>query len=307
MDKMMFFTVLKSLASLCVLILFGLTARKLKIITDDVSRGLSSILLNFTLPCTIIMAMQRPFDRGLLVSGGVILGVSVAAHFAAVAVGIVLCRVCGVKDKQKGVWLFVMSFANIAYMGFPLISAIYGQEALFFCAMGNVAFNLLLPSLGTFLIRIGVKEEPKTKHGANTALAATFIGLLLFVFSVKIPETLSNALTMTANMTTPVSMLIVGSFLAQSSLKTVLGDKKLYVLSAARLLLMPVCLLFALKPFIADSVMLGVMVYLAAMPAAAVTVIFAEQYNSDTAAASRAVFVTMILSLVTIPVIALLM
>jgi len=312
----MFRLVLSNLTSLCLLMLIGYILRRAKIITDEVNTGLSAILLKVALPCTILMSMQRDFSVEMLTDGLIVFGVAFVLHFLAAGLGAGLTRLCKVSPTQRGLWLFALSFANVAYMGYPVIKAIYGDEALFYVAMNNVAFNLLFPTLGYAIILYGAAKTDKPAEKArfsavvkrlavNEALVATVIGLTLFVASIRLPAPVGNALTMAGSLTTPVSMMIIGGLLAKNSFKLVFSDVKIYVLAAMRLFILPLAVWLILRPFIQNELMLGVMTYLVAMPAGAVLGIVSVQKGADGFTASKIVFMTTVLSLCTIPLLSL--
>ena len=313
----MFSIVLSNLISLCLLMLAGFILRKIRVITDEVNTGLSSILLKVALPCTIIMSMQREFSMEMLAEGGVVFLVALAMHFIAIPIGLLLTRLGRVPMTQRGIWLFALSFGNVAYMGYPVITAIFGDAALFYVAMNNVAFNLLFPTLGYAIVVYGMpKAEPQEKAdvktlakrlATNEALIATVVGLALFVTSTRLPAPVGSALTMAGSLTTPVSMMIIGGLLAKNSFKLVFGDFRIYLLAAVRLLAVPLTLWLILRLFVQNPLMLGVMVYLAAMPAGAVLGIVSVQKKADSFAASKVVFMTTVLSLLTIPLISLIL
>ena len=314
----MFQIVLSNLISLCLLMLIGFILRKAGVITDAVNTGLSAILLKVALPCTILMSMQREFSVGMLKEGLLVFGVAFAMHFITVGIGIVLTKVCRVQKDLRGIWLFALSFANVAYMGYPVIKAIYGDDALFYVAMNNVSFNLLFPTLGYAIIVYGMPKADKSAEKAklfdiikrlamNEALVATLLGLIMFVTSIRLPEPVGNGLSMAGSLTTPISMMIIGGMLAKNKFSLVFSDVKMYALAAMRLVLLPIAVLFILKPFVHNAMMLGVMTYLVAMPAGAVLGIVSVQKGADGFTASKIVFMTTVLSLFTIPLISFLL
>ena len=314
----MFQIVLSNLISLCLLMLIGFILRKARVITDEVNTGLSAILLKVALPCTIMMSMQREFSTDMLKEGLLVFAVAFAMHFITVGVGILLTKLCRVQKDLRGIWLFALSFANVAYMGYPVIKAIYDDGALFYVAMNNVSFNLLFPTLGYALIVYGMPKAdiPAEKQklsavlkrlGTNEALVATLIGLTMFVTSFRLPEPVGNALNMAGSLTTPISMMIIGGLLAKNDFRLVFGDVKIYSLAAVRLVLLPIAVLFILRPFVQNTMMLGVMTYLVAMPAGAVLGIVSVQKGADGFTASKIVFMTTVLSLFTIPLISFLL
>ena len=286
----------------------GFAANKLKITNESTNLGLSGILMKIALPSTVIMSMQRPFSVELLQNSGVVFIVTILTHFAAVCLGLFLCRIIGIQGRQKGVWLIALAFGNVSAMGFPVIEATLGADALFYVSINNAVFFLLLPTLGVFLIQSKEKSEDlikSRKFSVNAVFIAAVIGLILFLFSVRIPAALGDALSMADRLTAPLSMIVIGGLLAQSSLKSVFAEIKLSILVMTKLLVIPLLVFFVSRLFISDGMILGVVVYLSAMPSAALVAIYAEHYKSDTASASNAVLMSTLFSPLTIPVISL--
>lgn len=102
-------------------------------------------------------------------------------------------------------------------------------------------------------------------------------------------------------MTTPLSMIIIGRIISEMKIKEIIKEKNIYSNSIIRLLIIPLLVFFILKIFIISNIVLGVCVLLAAMPVAVTTPIFAEKYNGDINLSSKAVVISTLLSVVTIP------
>jgi len=130
----------------------------------------------------------------------------------------------------------------------------------------------------------------------NPGIAASVIGFLLFLNSVEIPGPFIDAIGLLGGVTTPLAMIIVGAMLATFPAREMVGDWRIWAASAVLLLVVPAICWLLFSPVFADPLVSGVMITMAAMPAAVNTVIFAEQYGAN-------VFVSTIGSLVTIPLI----
>ncbi|GHV42349.1 permease [Clostridia bacterium] len=303
----MLLIVAQNLCSLLILILAGYAAAKIKLINDEISAGLSGLLLKLTLPCTIIMSMQREFSWELLQGGAVVLFASIIVYVASFFLAVAVCKVFKIKGAARGVWIFAIMFPNVGYMGFPVLSAVYGEGSLFFVSMNNMVFNILSSTWGVKIIsnmenneRLKVKTELRDR---NFLPWATGIGFLMFLTSFSLPETIAYSFRALGGMTTPLSMIIIGALLAKSSVKSVFSGG--YVIAVSRLLVIPALTFLVFSRFV-GGLELGVIVLLAGMPTGAVTAIYAVQYKADTFAAGRAVAITTILSLLTLPIISLL-
>ncbi|MFN1990483.1 AEC family transporter [Clostridioides difficile] len=112
---------------------------------------------------------------------------------------------------------------------------------------------------------------------------------------------------MLGSITTPISMIIIGSLLANSSALDCFVNKKLYIVTFIRLLVLPVIVYFILKGWINDKMILAIPVVISSMPAAANTAIMANQYDSNITLASQCVFFTTLFSVISIPFISILL
>jgi predicted permease len=188
-------------------------------------------------------------------------------------------------------------------MGFPVIETLYGSEALFFAVICNLVFNVLVFSVGIVMMTGGEKDRGRFQPRMllNAGIGASLLGLAFFLLSVRIPSPLFEALDLLGGITTPLAMVVVGALLATFPLRRMVEDRRIGIAAAVRLLVIPVAAWLALRPIAGDTLAFTVLITLAAMPTAANTVIFAEEYDADALLASRIVFVTTMCSVVTIP------
>ena len=102
---------------------------------------------------------------------------------------------------------------------------------------------------------------------------------------------------------TPVAMILLGVFLAEVDLKKAFLHTKLYVVSALRLIIIPVIAILIGRLFNLDDHLLSATIITAACPVATVAALFAAKYDLDTAYASEMVAINTLISIITIPVI----
>ena len=308
MQNAMFISLLGSLTALVVCVAVGFVSRKAKILTDELNSGLAAILVKITLPCTVFISLMRPFSRTLLLESLATLFLTAVIYLAGYVVGTGLARLMGAAEDEKRVWQFSLVFANVGYMGFPIIQAIYGYEGLIYTTMANATFNVLVFSLGVYLFKKDKTGAVKTNLKSialNPALIATYIGFIFFVTGLRLPEILHDGVALIASMNVPLSMILIGSILAKNRLLTLVNDPRVLPVIFIRLIGIPLAAFFILRLFIHNPVMLEIIVILAAMPAAALTAIFAEQYKGNTVVASKIVALSSILCLISIPLISL--
>jgi len=284
--------------------IIGFAARRGGVLSSKDTPALSSVLVNITLPALMIVSMQREFDPYLFRHSIFAMAAAAILHILAFALGVFLTKLLKSVDSEKIVFVFSLTFPNMGFMGIPVIYAIYGADAMFYTAMINSVFNVALLTLGIYIMMgIGSGGQGISLKSVllNKLIIATFTGFFLFAFSIRLPEVLGSGLSMVAGITTPLSMIIIGSILAENNLKTAFKGFKIYIIVLFRLIIFPLMMFFALRLIITDPAMLTTLTILSAMPVAAITAIFAAQYDKEPGLASRMVFISTVLSLFTIP------
>jgi predicted permease len=203
-------------------------------------------------------------------------------------------------SEHCGVHRYMVLFSNLGFMGYPICAALYGPESAFYVTIVNIPFGLLVFSLGVYLIQKD-REAVSFRKMLNPGLIAALIGLCFFLTGVTIPYPISTSLDMLGSITSPLAMLAIGAIIASMPVSSMFNYMRMYMISAIRLVVIPCIAFFILRLFVSDPLLLGVPVLLSAMPVAANTVFMAQEYGGDIEAASRGVFLSTILCLITLP------
>lgn len=287
------------------IMIIGYFARKRNVINGETSKGLSHMLLSITLPALIIVSFNYSYSPDMLIKAGGIFLVSMIIHLALSIISKLIYR--KYPKNVNSVLRFITIFSNCGFMGYPIIGSIYGKLGIFYTVIYNIPFNLLIFTLGIILFTD--KRDPKSlrRELLNPSLFSIFIGLIIFIFSIKLPYPVYKTLDLVGSTTTPLSMLVVGSMIAEVEFRNIFSGIEIYYGSLVRLVLTPILVLLILKGFGIRGMYLGIPVLISGMPAAANTVIMATKYGGDSVLASRCVFVSTILSAFTIPLIILLL
>lgn len=287
------------------LLVIGFIIRRLKIVDQGIDKNLTNLIIYVTLPALIINSMDYEFSVERLTQLGNIFIATLIVYLLMIALSYLVVKVLGVKAKERDVYQFILIFANVGFMGYPVIDLVFGAEGIFLAAIYNLIFNILLWTLGVIIISRSDNEDNdfSFKHLLNPGIISIGIGFLIFVFSLSLPSSISTTLEMLGHTTTPLAMIVVGSILAQTKIKEIFSKLNLWLITLVRLIILPIITLFSFRNFITDSLVLGVVVLLTAMPAAANTAIFANEFDGDSALASEGVFLTTLISVLTIPLI----
>lgn len=292
--------VINQVAILFLIMIVGFAARKTDIINRETRKKLSEMLVRITLPAMIIYSYNQEFSPELLQNGKIMIIYSFAIHLVSIFLAGILFR--KYPKKTGDILKFITIYTNCGYMGLPILEALYGKTGIFYASMYITAFNIFTWTNGV-MIFTGQKDLKAYKKALlNPGIVAVVIGMIIFIYQIKLPFPVLKTAEILGAMTTPLSMLIIGSLIADVRPDQLLKGRELYYAAFIRLILIPTAVLIILKIIgITDNILLGACVTTVAMPAAANTAVFSERYNGDSAFGSRAVAFTTILSMVTIP------
>ena len=279
----------------------GFFLRKQGVFTNEVNKGLSYLLVNITLPAMILYSFNFAFSMELLTSAAIMLSCAFGIHISLILLSMLFYG--HFSDPKKYIFKFSTVFSNCGFVGFPVVQGLLGNIGVFYTSIFTIPFNLFMWSYGVSLFMRQKSSGLWKNVLKNPPLIATMTGLLVFLLSLQLPSPVLKTLGSIGNMTTPISMFIIGSMLADVKPKDVFNDFSVYYLSVIKLLAAPVLTCYALRFFNTDPTLVAVSVILVAMPSATMVGVFAEKYNSDKALASKCAFMTTILSMLTIPLV----
>lgn len=299
-----------SLLKIFLILLPGVYFGRKNIIDEKQCEGISSIVVNIAWPCLVITALQMDFSETLLINSGLLAGAFVIVSVLAYAVGMVLCRFLKTDDQITYLIIYMFLFSNTGFMGIPVCETLYGEEGVFYAALMDSLSDVFVFTVGTFLVKksMGVTIKNNPKELITPGLISIVIGVSLFLLDIKLPALLGETLATIGGITTPLAMFIIGYKLGKMKIKDMLGDRTAYIVSGFRLLVLPAIVLVALWGLgVEMTVLTKVIAMEIAMPVATCTVIFVEQYKGNTQFASKCVLLSTLLSVVTIPIFAMLL
>lgn len=300
-----FLTVAGQVLVLFVLIGLGMLLGRLRMLNQDVVKSIADLALVIVSPCVIIQSFMRKFDSSMMKE----LGVAALAALVVQAGAIFIARVFyrGGRDARRSVLRFAVIFSNAGYMAIPLQQALLGDIGVFYGAAYIAVFNLFLWSYGLWEMSDGSHSESGLQSAKkmiiNPGTIGLFIGLLIFLLSIPIPEVFATPIHELAAMNTPLPMLIIGFYLSQTDLRAALKDKSSYAAILLRLVLIPLLTLAGLYLCGMRGPLLVSCVVASSAPVAAATTMFATKYNRDTDLSVNLVSLSTLFSMITMPII----
>lgn len=301
MDAMV---VINQMIQLFMVIGLGYFMKKKKILNDEVNSKLNYIVISITTPALIFSSVCTATisDKSTVLYTLVI---AIALYIVLPIISYIIVKIMRVPVEQKGLYMFMIIFSNIGFMGYPVMKALFGNNAILYTSIFNILFNIEVYTLGVILINYGKNVETKfnLKNLLSPGIIASIIALFIYFLEINIPSVIVESCTMVGDMTTPLAMLIIGATLANIKVKELFTEYRLYYFTIIKQIILPVAMFPVIAYFVTDPLLRGITLVNVAMPVANSAVLFANEYGGDVELAAKSVFITTLISVITIPLI----
>ncbi len=288
-----------------VILLIGVVLGKTGFFQDGVMDGINHLAMNLTFPALILASMDKEFTLTLLHNSLFLMLLS-GLCFAAVIVWLELWRKRSKGDVDRlNLYQFLVLVGNTAFIGFPIVQAVYGDTGLFYASVFNIAHNFILFSYACnlFLRGKGKQRIPLKKVFLNPGFLATVAGFVVFLLPCTLPYVVHRTAQWLGDMTIPLCLLVVGARLGKSRLSEIIKPPAIWFTSLARLVLFPGLMIpiFYLCGLRGELAVIPVIIF--ATPTALLSGTFAQAYHNDGLTGSKAVILSNLLSMVTLPLV----
>ena len=288
------------------IVVLGYVLCKLGYMGDKFDQKLSAIVIDITAPALIlssVMGDELP-DRTLIVP---LLGVGFLTYILLLVFGFYVPRFISRAHDEQGMIGFALMFANVGFIGYPIVASIFGHEAIFYAALLNVPNTFFIFTAGVMLIKgeYSIRRlNPKVLFGPG--LMAAFVAALLVALNVRTPALIARPITMVGNITVPASLMIIGSAMARLPLRDIIGNARVYIVSVLRLVVVPLSIYFFFRVCGVSDIINNINTVVIAMPVASFGTMFCMKYGRSPKLMTELTFVTTVGSIITIPLITLL-
>lgn len=295
----------RQVIELFILIFCGLIIGKIKMVDGNGKKMLSDLLIYFVVPFMIISSYMSEYNDEIIRNMGKMLFYSILTIFVGMIVTLVATRI--IKKEVRGLVRFATTFSNAAYMGFPLIQAMYGSAGVLYASVYVTVFNIMLWTVGIVFMSgaMSVRELGK-KIATCPAIVSVVIGLVIFLIKIPVSDMLKDTFSVVGAMNTPLSMLITGITISQFPVLSILKDWRIHFTVFLRMLVIPVICTVIMYLIQARGMVAVIAVTLEACPCAAITTMLAIKFGKDEKLAVGMVTLSTIISIITLPCLALL-
>lgn len=297
---------LEVMVMLFTMVILGYTACKLGYMGDKFDKKLSSIVVDITCPLLVlssVMGDEMP-DRSLILP---LVGVGFLTYIILLVFGFGVPRFISKNHDDQGMIGFSLMFANVGFIGYPIVASIFGPKAVFYAALLNVPNTFFIFTAGVMLVKgeYSIRQfNPKVL--LSPALIGAFIAALLVAFGVHTPEMIARPITMVGNITVPAALMIIGSSMARLPLREIIGSGKVYATSFLRLVIVPLSVYILFRICGVNTLINNINTVVIAMPVASFGTMFCMKYGRNPSLMTEATFITTLFSIITIPLITLL-
>lgn len=288
------------------LMMVGVIANKVHIITSQNRKAFSDLLINIVLPCNIVnsflskVEISDSFFRNCVLMLLLSSGIQIFATFIS---KLLFARF---EKKKKNIMSYGLICSNSSFIGLPIAETLYGSIGVMYTSIYQIPTRFTMWTAGLSLFTSVDKKDAFKKLAKHPCIIAIFVGFFLMLLPVSLPSFLQNTIVSISRCTIVLSMLVIGAILVETDIRTIFTKEVLYY-TAIRLLLFPLFIFAVLQPFHLDPLLISICVIMSGMPAGSTTSVLADKYNCDPAFASRIIFVSTLFSIFTIPILGILL
>ena len=309
---MNFTTVAAQMLILFAMMAFGYILYKLKYMPDNLCDGLSWLVIHVFNPFLIITSIQ---GKTLADSGSVFwqnLILVFAYYIGLFILGFVFVLLLKTDKSETPVYRLMTMLSNCGFMGIPVVSSLLGPGYVIYVAIYLLFYNIIIYTYGIYLLKktSGTNTEKKSLSDTlkplffNPGIIACVIAMVLFFAGINLPKSVWDLCGYLSSPCVPLSMMLIGCSLASQHLVDLIKDVKMIVFTVLRCLALPIACAFLIRIIPFDRTILQIFIIMLAMPVGSMTVLVVSEYKGNTACASSGVALSTLLSILTIPIVA---
>lgn len=350
---------LQQMIILFLLMMVGFGLKKTGLITAAGQKTLSAVVVNAANPAMVLAASINKENTIQGMELARTFGLILVVYLILIILAWVLTRVLRVPLGQRGTYQNMTVFSNIGFMGFPLVSAMFGSEAMLYASLFTIPYNILIYTYAYVMMdhdradirRAGASsgsasalsaaapgdatpdnmdQNTATQSNAspttgthsgtspnkpplyetlrkifNIGMIASILTIIIYLTRVPVPKFIESTVAHLSNLTAPLSMIVIGSSMADMKMKDMCADVRLLVFSGLKLLLIPIVGVMLIRLTGASPLFVGVSMIMLGTPVGSMTAMLAQTRDSNAELASRGVALTTVLSVITLPIVSL--
>ncbi len=289
----------EQVGKLLIFIAIGYILGHFNIVDKSHSKILSVILVYFVSPCTSVKSLASGFTIQYLKEYYPMILVSVGLLVFFIFVAFFLSKLFTKNRYERNVYHYTLTIPNYGYMGYALAEGLFGAAGLLNIVVFCLFINVYIASIGFIML---TNQKINWKLFVKPNFAGLIIGIFLGLTQIPMPSIVSDVVNTSAACLSPLAMLLTGIVISEFHFKDLITDKKAYIVAALRLVIIPLFVFFAMKPFFSTEILTTAVLYYA-LPCGLNTIVYAKSANENYVLGAKFAVVSNILSLITLPII----
>ncbi len=296
--------IVEAIIKLGIAIFIGYIAAKTKYVPSEARETISKLIMKITLPLLILTSLlSKELSADAAKNSLIVVAVAVLSMTVLFLIGWLTAKIFKLPKATKAVHAVLTASGNIVFLGYPVLSAVYGAEGLLYAVVYGITNDMLLWSVGVYSVyKTASEDSPKAALkkliNSNTITFAIAIPLMLIGF--KLPPVINDALTKVGDLTIYLSMLFIGMTLSEIKIRYIYKRFSMFAMIITKMLIAPVVVVMILKGFGLGHIVCGAIALEIAMPAQTITSIMVHDAKSDLNYVTEYIFLSTIISLVTL-------
>lgn len=303
--------VLSQIGLFFILIVLGVFITKIKILDEHSLEGISALVMKISLPAYIFIKAVESADRQSLLDSMIVIPLGFLLYVILFVFIYILEKIFGLKNDRQKIFRASFMFGNIGFMGIPLVVAIYPETALLYVSVLTIVDQLIFWTYGVGLTRPAQKGEKFSVSSLKNMVSPPLIAIVLaviFIFcGIPVPKLLDSAINTVGATSMPLALIYIGGALYTTDIRPVIRCRELYAGILVKMLLIPAAVYMAYTAFGVSAEMAGTFVYILALPGIELVPMLAKANGSDGDYAVGTIMLTTIASLITIPIVSLIL
>lgn len=310
----MFFTSIESVLTIVILIAVGYFMQKYKWFGPDFSKGISKLVVNVGLPCSIFTGILANLTVGSLGNLGIGLIFPFGTVIVSYIIAFILMKVFKIRPERRGIFLNGVANANTIFVGMPLNIALFGEASIPYYLVCYISNTISTWVIGIIIMSATDPHKEPGKKSFNwkkvltPPLVGFIIGLIFLIFSIPVPDFINSALKYLGAFVTPLALIYIGIMLYNAGLKNMRLDRDSILALVGRFVICPIIIIILIMigtgafGIVMPSIEKNSFIVQSATPMLAVLPILADQYHGDVKYATNITTISTVLFIVVVPV-----
>lgn len=301
-------TFIQAMIPLYIMAIIGFISRKIKILNCHANHILTQLMLYITLPALILFSLNIDFSQDVFADFTWLIFMSLFVLSLSVYLARQLRKRAILPVRQRSVYESLIIFGNQGFIGFAISYILMGNKGIVYLTFFNIFYLILIWTYGIYIFNKKHLTSDWQRLILNPGIVSTLLGLFIMFTPLYWPVALLETFESVGKMTIPLSMILIGSLLADiswSNFQTYTQNIYIWIAALFKLVLIPLTL-FIFILFHVPYPLIVIAVLTAGMPSASTTTVYAQKFGDDSAFASFGVIASTLLCTLTIPLLYLL-